>query len=145
MEASDRGLSAGVMTNYLRLTDEVMRLRALSSLIAPSQIVAHCIDAIEWAALDVAPFQRVVRIAPPLLQRSGRAPDDRGYFQCRQIRAARQRIDIEHRGRRHATVLATALLSTRHFPISWQPKYLDPSVFVLAAHASARTMIGLRQ
>src|SRR5437879_2267164 len=41
-----------------------MRLRALSSLIAPSQIVAHCIDAIEWAALDVAPVQRVVRMTP---------------------------------------------------------------------------------
>jgi hypothetical protein len=55
-----------------------MRLRALSGPIAPGQIVAHGIDTIERAAIDVAPFQRVVRIAPPLLQRAGRAPDDRG-------------------------------------------------------------------
>jgi hypothetical protein len=55
-----------------------MRLRALRSLIASGQILAHGIDTIERAAIDVAPFQRVVRITPPLLQRAGRAPDDRG-------------------------------------------------------------------
>ena len=49
-----------------------------SGLIASGQIVAHRIDTIERAAIDIAPFQRVVRIASPLLQRSGRAPDDRG-------------------------------------------------------------------
>jgi hypothetical protein len=55
-----------------------MRLRVLRGLIASSQIVAHRIDTIERAAIDVAPFQRVIRIAPPLLQRAGRAPNDRG-------------------------------------------------------------------
>jgi len=55
-----------------------MRLGALSCLVVSGQIAAHRIDTIERAAIDVAPFQRVVRIAPPLLQRSGRAPDDRG-------------------------------------------------------------------
>jgi hypothetical protein len=60
-----------------------MRLGVLSCLVASSQIAAHRIDAIERAAIDVAPFQRVVRISPPLLQRSGRAPDYRGCLQCR--------------------------------------------------------------
>jgi sulfofructose kinase len=115
------GCSTRSKLNCSVASASIMRLRAPSSLIAPGQIVAHRVDAIERASIDVAPFQRVVRIAPPLLQRSGRAPDDRGYFQCRQIRAARQRIDIEHRRRRHATVLATALHSTRHFAIAWQP------------------------
>jgi hypothetical protein len=55
-----------------------MRLRALHSLIASGQILAHRIDTIERAVIDVAPFQRMVRIAPPLLQLSERAPDDRG-------------------------------------------------------------------
>src|SRR5258708_8622396 len=49
----------------------IMRLGRLSGLIASGEIVAHPIDTIERAAIDVAPFQRVVRIAPPLLQRSG--------------------------------------------------------------------------
>jgi hypothetical protein len=48
-----------------------MRLGALSCLVASGQIAAHRIDTIERAAIDVAPFQRVVWIAPPLLQRSG--------------------------------------------------------------------------
>jgi len=56
----------------------IMRLGRLSGLIASGQIVPHRIDTIERAAIDVAPFQGMVRIAPPLLQRSGRAPDDRG-------------------------------------------------------------------
>jgi hypothetical protein len=55
-----------------------MRLGRLDGLFASGQIVAHRIDTIERAVIDVAPFQWVVRIAPPLLQRSGRAPDDRG-------------------------------------------------------------------
>jgi hypothetical protein len=55
-----------------------MRLRVLRGLIASSQIVAHCIDTIERAAIDVTPFQRMAWIAPPQLQRSGRAPDDGG-------------------------------------------------------------------
>jgi len=54
-----------------------MRPGRLSGLIAPRQIVAHRIDTIERAAVDVTPFQQVVRIAPPLFQRSGGAPDDR--------------------------------------------------------------------
>jgi hypothetical protein len=57
-----------------------MRLGRLNGLFASGQIFAHRIDTIERAAIDVTPFQRVVRIAPPLLQRSGRAPDDRGRF-----------------------------------------------------------------
>jgi hypothetical protein len=44
-----------------------MRLRVLRGLIASNQVVAHCIDTIEGAAIDVTPFQRVVRISPPLL------------------------------------------------------------------------------
>jgi hypothetical protein len=55
-----------------------MRLRVLKRLIASSQVVAHGIDTIERAAIDVTPFQRVVRIPTPLFQRAGRTPDDRG-------------------------------------------------------------------
>ena len=52
--------------------------RALSGLITPGQILADGIDTVEWPAVDIAPFQRAIRGAPPLLQRSRRAPDDRG-------------------------------------------------------------------
>jgi Phage integrase family len=107
----------------------------ISSLIASGQIFAHRIDTIERVAVDVAPFQRVVGIAPPLLQRSWRAPDDRGRLQCRQVRAAWQRIDIEGRGRRHPTVLAMGLRVARDFAATWRPRCLGPSLFVLAAHA----------
>jgi hypothetical protein len=55
-----------------------MRLGRLNGVFASGQIGAHRIDTIERAAIDVTPFQRMVRIAPPLLQRAGRAPDDRG-------------------------------------------------------------------
>ena len=61
-----------------RVSASTMRLGRLSGLIAFGQIVAHRTDTIERAAVDVTPFQRVVRVAPPLLKRSGRAPDDRG-------------------------------------------------------------------
>jgi len=93
-----------------------MPLGRFSGLFASGQVFAYRIDTIERAAIDVAPFQRVVRIAPPLLKRSRRAPDNCGRLQCGQIRAARQRIDVERRGRRHATVLATALRGAQHFP-----------------------------
>jgi hypothetical protein len=55
----------------------IMQLGRLSGLVAAGQIVPNCIDAIERAAIDIAPFQWVVWIAPPQLQRSGRAPNDR--------------------------------------------------------------------
>jgi hypothetical protein len=48
----------------LVVSANIMRLRALSSLVASSQIVAHSIDAIERATIDVTPFQQMVRIAP---------------------------------------------------------------------------------
>jgi hypothetical protein len=44
------------------------------------------------AAIDVAPFQREVRITSPLLQRSGRAPDDRGRLQCRHTSVVRAHL-----------------------------------------------------
>jgi hypothetical protein len=55
-----------------------MRLERLNRLFASGQIVAHSVGTIERAAIDVTPFQRMVRIASPLLQRSWSTPDDRG-------------------------------------------------------------------
>lgn len=72
-------------------------------------------------AIDVTPFQRVVRMPPPLLQRAGRAPENGSCLQRRQIRAPGQSIDIERRGRRHATVLATALRGPGRFRAIWRP------------------------
>lgn len=72
------------------------------------QIIAHCVDAIERAAINIPPFQRVIRIASPLLKRAGRALNNGGRLLRCQIRAAQQRIDVELRWRRNAAILGGA-------------------------------------
>ncbi len=74
MEKSVKGLSAEVAASYMKLTDAAIRAATLPS--GKSQHYLH--DTEQPGLAIVAPFQQVVRIAPPLLKRSGRAPDDRG-------------------------------------------------------------------
>jgi integrase len=105
---------------YSAVSASIMRLARLSGLIVSGQIVTHRIDTIERAAIDVAPFQRVVWISPPLFQSSGRSPDHRGRLQCSQIGAPGQRIDIKFCGRRHATIFANSFRVTCCFPTIWR-------------------------